>query len=127
LAIFLGLAGLARKCVWVGDPKQAIYGFRGTDPALMDAAIESLSSPFRDPDLISAAVDAVASQSPVQTLSVSYRSRPSLVELTNAIFARAFSAQQDMPEARVRIQPHRIESGADPSGDRNQREFMSIC
>ena len=41
LALFLSLARLA-KSAWVGDQKQAIYGFRGTDPALMDAAIESL-------------------------------------------------------------------------------------
>ena len=29
LALFLRLAELAKESVWVGDPKQAIYGFRG--------------------------------------------------------------------------------------------------
>lgn len=110
LAIFLKLAELARKSVWVGDPKQAIYGFRGTDPALMDAAIESLSSPSRDPDLVTAAVDAITRSSPVETLARSYRSRPTLVDLTNAIFSRAFSRQQGMPQERVKVQPARSES-----------------
>jgi ATP-dependent exoDNAse (exonuclease V) beta subunit len=102
LTIFLKLAELAKQSVWVGDPKQAIYGFRGTDPALLDAAIESLSNPTRDPYLVAAAMDALASQSPVETLSESYRSRPALVDLTNAIFSRAFARQQGMSEERVR-------------------------
>jgi len=112
LAIFLKLADCARSSVWVGDPKQAIYGFRGTDPALMDAAIESLSTPTRDGDLIAAAVDAVSHRAPVETLSNSYRSRPALVAVTNAIFGRAFAQQQGMPEERVRVEPERKE----PSG-----------
>jgi ATP-dependent helicase/nuclease subunit A len=101
LAIFLALARIAHASVWVGDPKQAIYGFRGTDPRLMDAAIESLTN-TRDPDLVAAAVDQVTGQRPVETLSKSYRSRPALITPTNEIFARAF-AQQGMPETRTRV------------------------
>jgi ATP-dependent helicase/nuclease subunit A len=101
LAIFLELAKLATESVWVGDPKQAIYGFRGTDPALMDAAIESLTNP-RDPDLVIAVVDKLTGKRPVQTLSTSYRSRPPLVATTNEIFARAFRSQ-GMPEERTRV------------------------
>jgi ATP-dependent exoDNAse (exonuclease V) beta subunit len=112
LAIFLRLAALARQSVWVGDPKQAIFGFRGTDPGLMDAAIESLSSPSRDADLVAAAVDAVTQRAPVETLSRSYRSRPALTDLTNAIFSRAFSRQQNMPEERVKVDAARSELAA---------------
>jgi ATP-dependent exoDNAse (exonuclease V) beta subunit len=104
LAIFLALAELARESVWVGDPKQAIFGFRGTDPALMDAAIESLTSPAHDSELIDRAVDAVARAGTLETLGVSYRSRPELVHLTSDIFARPFAAQ-GMPEERVRLRP----------------------
>jgi ATP-dependent helicase/nuclease subunit A len=104
LAIFLELARLAKESVWVGDPKQAIYGFRGTDPALMDAAIESLTSPTSDPELVREAVEAVARIGTLETLGVSYRSRPGLVKLTSDIFERAF-ASQGMPGERVRLEP----------------------
>ncbi len=107
LAIFLELAALARESVWVGDQKQAIYGFRGTDPALMDAMIESLTSPSSDPDLIGAAVAAVGAAAVVgefETLGTSYRSRPPLVELTSAIFAPAF-VRHDIPAHRTRLAP----------------------
>jgi len=36
LAIFQQLRRLSPRTRWVGDPKQAIYGFRDTDPALVD-------------------------------------------------------------------------------------------
>lgn len=87
LAIFLELAKVA-PCVWVGDQKQAIYGFRGTDPALMDAAIAALET----------------SGGSVEPLSHSWRSRPPLVELTSELFARAF-APQGIPPERVKLKP----------------------
>jgi ATP-dependent exoDNAse (exonuclease V) beta subunit len=87
LAIFLRLAEAVRRSVWVGDQKQAIYGFRGTDPALMDAAIAEILKDG-EPD----------------TLSTSYRSRPSLVKFTSALFAPAF-ALQGIPKARVTLKP----------------------
>lgn len=40
LAIFQELASLAKESLWVGDKKQAIYGFRGTDPELIEAVME---------------------------------------------------------------------------------------
>ncbi|MCX5747330.1 MAG: UvrD-helicase domain-containing protein, partial [Proteobacteria bacterium] len=104
LAIFLELASLARESVWVGDQKQAIYGFRGTDPALMDAVIESLTATTTDPELVRSAVAAVGHPSELETLSVSYRSRPALVELTSDLFARAF-LHHGMPEDRTRLSP----------------------
>lgn len=104
LAIFLELAALARESVWVGDQKQAIYGFRGTDPALMDAMIESLTSPTSDPELIGKAVAAAGATGELETLSTSYRSRPELVHLTSDIFARAF-VHHGIPEERTRLVP----------------------
>ena len=38
LALFLRVSQIAERSFWVGDPKQAIYGFRGTDPELIDQA-----------------------------------------------------------------------------------------
>jgi ATP-dependent exoDNAse (exonuclease V) beta subunit len=88
LALFLRLSSLARQAVWVGDPKQAIFGFRGADPALMEAAIAALGA------------DAAS------ILETSRRSRPHLVDLVNVIFVPAFAAQ-DMAAERVRLKAHR--------------------
>ena len=118
LAIFLKLAALANQSVWVGDPKQAIFGFRGTDPTLMDAAIETLSDPTRDPELVQAAVRSLApeGQAPPATegttshLERTFRSRPALVELTNALFVPAFGTHQGMAADRVRVTADRPES-----------------
>jgi ATP-dependent helicase/nuclease subunit A len=103
LAVFLELAALATESVWVGDPKQAIYGFRGTDPSLMDAAIESLTSTTTDADLVDRATRALSGGT-VETLGTSYRSRPALVAVTSEIFARAF-AHHGMAEVRTRLRP----------------------
>jgi len=73
LALFLRLAEIAPRSVWVGDQKQAIYGFRGTDPALMDAVMEGLIK-----------------QKHFRILPDSYRSRPELVRFTSYLFAKAF-------------------------------------
>lgn len=89
LELFLALADLAPRSVWVGDQKQAIYGFRGTDPALMDAAVAAIEA--RDPDA-------------VDTLRHSWRSRAPLVRLTSEVFARAFESQGIAGE-RVRLEP----------------------
>jgi len=103
LALFLELAQVAPESVWVGDPKQAIFGFRGTDPSLMDAAIESLTTLRVDPDLIERAAEVVGRN--VETLDVSYRSRPALVTVTSEMFARAFE-RVGIPPERTRLVAH---------------------
>jgi ATP-dependent helicase/nuclease subunit A len=87
IAIFLKLAALAKNSVWVGDQKQAIYGFRDADPVLMDAAITEI----------------LKGNEP-RTLDKSWRSRPELVRSTSDIFVQAFSGQ-GYPENRVRLEP----------------------
>ncbi len=75
LAIFLKLSRFAKKVYWVGDIKQAIYGFRGSDCALMQAILKAL------PDM----------GGKKEVLPNSWRSRSELVELTNDVFNKAFS------------------------------------
>jgi ATP-dependent exoDNAse (exonuclease V) beta subunit len=82
LALFLELMALAGRSIWVGDQKQAIYGFRGTDPSLMDAVVEGL---VREPAV----------------LKDSYRSRPELVAFTNAVFSKAFEPVGISPKCVV--------------------------
>ncbi|MCK4267192.1 MAG: UvrD-helicase domain-containing protein, partial [Actinomycetia bacterium] len=80
LALFLELNELAGQSIWVGDPKQAIYSFRGTDPKLMDEMIKLIGS--------------------TQTLDKSWRSRERLVRFCNALFSTVF---HEMPEDKVRL------------------------
>ena len=68
---FLQLSRLAARSIWVGDPKQSIYGFRGADPRLMQAIIDSVG---------------ISEQN---ILKKSYRSRRNLVRAVNAVFSKA--------------------------------------
>lgn len=77
VAIFTELAGLVDESTWVGDPKQAIFGFRNADSALTQAAFQGV----------------VGGQvSAENVLSTSYRSRRKIIELVNAAFTPAFEA-----------------------------------
>lgn len=87
LAIFLKLAEIAKRSVWVGDQKQSIFGFRGSDPELMNAAVATILE-GREPE----------------TLPKSYRSRPGLVRTTSELFARAFP-RHGIPANRVKLEP----------------------
>ena len=73
LALFLALHEICGTSRWVGDPKQAIYGFRGTDPALMNEAVARLGT-----DIV---------------LRESWRSSERLVSFTNAVFQSALEAR----------------------------------
>lgn len=95
LAVFIELARLARRNVWVGDQKQAIYGFLGADPVLMDATIE-----------------AILGDGDPETLRKSWRSRPELVGLTSDLFAPAFE-RLGIPPERTRLVPA---EDAEPEG-----------
>jgi len=85
LAIFLKLSQLVPRSVWVGDQKQAIYGFRGADPSLMEEAMRRI----------------LAGKEP-ETLRSSWRSRPPLVDATSRFFAAAFGSQ-GIPASRVTL------------------------
>jgi ATP-dependent helicase/nuclease subunit A len=88
LALFLRIANIADRSFWVGDPKQSIYGFRGSDPELMSAV---------------AARIAQESGGKQEALSTSYRARPSLLQLFNDIFVPAFKPQGILrPQAECR-------------------------
>lgn len=85
LALFLELSALVEDAVWVGDPKQAIYEFRGTDPELMEAVMARVPAGRRE------------------QLSHTWRSRQAVVDLSNAVFERVF-ADHGMTVESVRLE-----------------------
>lgn len=93
LALFLRLSELAKQSVWVGDPKQSIYGFRGAEPRLM-AAVMNANGPM----------------DPANIQKNSWRSREDIVYACNALFSKAFP---DIPEAAVVLDPVRTRTGSD--------------
>ncbi len=90
LALFVELAKLAKRSVWVGDPKQAIYGFRGTDASLIAGVLDAIKD---------------WGGTIGKALDTSRRSIESLVALTNGVFGPAFGP--DLTPAQVHLQPLR--------------------
>lgn len=97
LAVFVELAKLAKRSVWVGDPKQAIYGFRGTDSGLIASVLDAIPS---------------WGGSMGAPLTNSRRSVSSLVKLVNEAFTPAFPKLK--PEA-IQLSPVRSEHPSQPS------------
>ncbi len=75
IAIFSALASIAPVNVWVGDPKQSIYGFRDADPALTQAAARTITTD---------------TGGTFEFLRKSYRTRPTLGQFVNAAFEPNF-------------------------------------
>lgn len=98
LEIFDRLSDLVGRSYWVGDPKQAIYGFRASDTALVQALTDEIRG-------------RKAAGEPgfeTGTQNVSRRSLKPLVDFSNDIFVNVFSS---MSKADVELLPtHRTES-----------------
>ena len=93
--IFKRISDLVPRSIWVGDPKQAIYGFRGTDTALVkevsDQIIHDKNGCIRD------------------RLETSYRSREELVKYVNNEFLSIFSnAPFTLPKKEIKLKAGRI-------------------
>ena len=86
LEIFKKLSDLVKKSYWVGDRKQAIYGFRGSDSSLTTKLLESFPDPVTG---ITSGIPAKGCTS--QLIDTSYRSIESLVNLSNAVFEKSFA------------------------------------
>lgn len=116
LALFTRLAALAGEVLFVGDAKQAIYGFRGSDPRLTLDAIRSIA----------------ATGGQLEQLDANWRSRPALVHLVNDLFTAPFAPL--LTAAQVRLSPRREERLATaplgwwqiPGGNQEQRTLALV-
>jgi ATP-dependent helicase/nuclease subunit A len=90
LDIFLKLAKLVKYTIWVGDPKQSIYGFRGAEPRLMQAIIEQTGG-IKTEDI----------------LECSWRSREDIVLMSNVLFTKAFT---NLPPEQIILHPKRLKT-----------------
>jgi len=75
--IFDALSDLMEHSYWVGDYKQAIYGFRGSDIALTKAVVDRVAKKENGCD--------------TDTLDKSWRSLPDIVEVNNHVFEKTFA------------------------------------
>lgn len=89
--IFDALSDLMEHSYWVGDYKQAIYGFRGSDIALTKAVVDRVSKKERGCD--------------TDTLDTSWRSLPDIVELNNDVFRKTFA--DVLEEKNICLKQHR--------------------
>lgn len=96
LAVFLKLAALAKAVYWVGDVKQAIYGFRGSDTQLMESVVQALPRLGGTKEI----------------LDRSYRSRFELVAIVNAVFEKVF--QPGLRAEEISLTAARSEALATP-------------
>ena len=93
LAIFAELNKLIKHSIWIGDPKQSIYGFRGADSGLMKEILSSVSSEVSLQGLLKQGED---------QLKTSFRSREELVNFSNSLFHDVFD---DVDPENVTLQP----------------------
>ena len=89
--IFDRLSELMEHSYWVGDYKQAIYRFRGSDITLTKAIVDRISTGVNGCD--------------TETLDTSYRSLPDIVDVCNETFKRTFNGVLD--ESAIVLKKHR--------------------
>lgn len=92
--IFDELSKLMKKSYWVGDYKQAIFGFRGTDTALVKAVV----------DVIAKGQDGNCLAKPLDTC---WRSQPAITTMVNDVFVPVFQ-EDGLEKEMVELKPKDI-------------------
>lgn len=81
--IFDKLSEIVEQSIWVGDKKQAIYGFRGSDTVLTSAVMDIIKENEKKN------LDGCSTR----ILDKSWRSLPEIVNFTNKVFEKGFSKE----------------------------------
>ena len=106
---FVRLSELMEQSVWVGDIKQAIYGFRGTNTELVQSIIDSFP---KEKGMID------ENGNMLDSLEHCWRSNKTIVDLVNNIFCeKVFKGQLDKELIELGM-PNRTES--DPPAPKEQ-------
>lgn len=91
LFLFLKISSLVEKVIWVGDAKQAIFGFRSSDAQLINTVTDALGEPHEN-----------------DILPTSFRSRPQLVKMVNKLFLPAFqNSETKLNDEQIVLESHR--------------------
>lgn len=104
---FVRLSELMKQSVWVGDIKQAIYGFRGTNTELIESVIGEVEQENDGNEL--------------DRLEYCWRSNETIVNLVNNIFCeKVFNAQ--LPKELIKLgMPERTENDPPKPQERELR------
>ena len=97
--IFDALSDLMEHSYWVGDYKQAIYGFRGSDIDLTKTVVDRISKEEDGCD--------------TDTLKTSWRSLPDIVEVNNSVFCETFKKVLDYD--KIHLKQHRTNEDGEVS------------
>lgn len=97
IRLFDRLSEIVEESVWVGDTKQSIYGFRGSNAEMIETVTQQFSEDAAQPN---------AAGCFRTSLPKSYRSREKLVRAANAVFTPIFG-----PAAA--LEPHHGEEGVE--------------
>jgi len=87
---------------WVGDPKQAIYGFRGSDTELVNSVAQHFRNFYNDSEIHP---EEGPNNLGTGRLTESWRSRPQLVELVNETFYEPFKKDK-INDLLIKLEPH---------------------
>lgn len=100
---FDGEDARARSLFVVGDHKQAIYGFQGTDPQVFEAVVGRLEP------------RAAAAGRPIERVGLdrSFRSGPAVLDVVNAFIDQVGAPALGMAQAPAPHQPHRADAAGE--------------
>lgn len=110
--IFAELSKLVKQSWFVGDRKQAIYGFAGSDSGLVYELTKAFPTPIECKNHVTDIVkDSKLNGNSAAVLPVSHRSVRSLVEAANEIFTESFDntihdyVKDQIPKEEVVLEP----------------------
>ena len=112
---FERLSELMKKSVWVGDIKQAIYGFRGTNTELIKSVIDKVKEEKNEDG------------NKLDRLENCWRSNKTIVTLVNNIFCeKVFKGELNDDLIRLHM-PTRTESDPPAPQERKLRHMHFVC